>query len=133
MREEKKTAAVPEIKEMTYADWAAEGKRRFGEDCMNWRFVCCNCGHVQAISDFRELHVLGKFPGTPSDAYFSCIGRFDDRIPRNQIGELGDTEGKEYCNYTLGGLIKLNKLVVITEDGERNPVFEFAEATIQNV
>jgi len=131
MTKKKETSAVPEMKEMKYEDWMAEGKRRFGEDFMDWRFVYCNCGHVQAISDFRELHLLGKFKGSPNDAYFSCVGRFDDRIPRSQIGELGDTEGKKYCNYTLGGLLVLNKLVVVMEDGKRNPVFEFAEATIK--
>lgn len=131
MRKEE-TVTVPEMKEMTRDDWMLEGKRRFGEDFMDWRFVCCNCGHVQAISDFSELSRKGIFKGGPSDAYFSCIGRFDDRIPRSQIGELGDTKGKKYCNYTLGGLITLNKLVVLAEDGKRHPVFEFAEATIKD-
>lgn len=127
-----KTATTPEMKEMLLDDWKAEGEKRFGEDLINWCFVCCNCGHVQAVSDFRELLRLEIFQTVPSLAYFSCIGRYDNRIPRNQIGKLGDTEGKDCCDYTLGGLIMLNKLVVIMPEGARSPVFEFAQATIKD-
>jgi len=128
--DKEKTTTMQKVKEMTFDDWTAEGIKRFGEDLMNWRFVCCNCKHVQAVSDFRDLKAMGKFDGTPNAAYFSCIGRYDDSIPRNQIGTLGDTEGKTHCDYTLGGLIPINKLVVKMKDGTLLPAFEFAEATV---
>ena len=47
---------------MTRAEWEAEGKRRFGDDMMTWRFVCPSCGHVQSANDYKAA-------GAPSTVY----------------------------------------------------------------
>lgn len=116
-----------EPKEIPLQDWLAEGKMLFGEDMKQWKWKCSNCGHVQSIADFLELKKLGiikKETDVGTLVYFSCIGRFDTRIPEEDVGTIWDK--KSPCNYTLGGLFRIAKTFVISESGERIPVFEFA-------
>jgi hypothetical protein len=42
-----------ELIDMSEADWLAEGRRRFGWDMMQWKFVCPICKHVQTVLDFK--------------------------------------------------------------------------------
>lgn len=119
----------PDLKEIPVNDWLAEGERLFGADKKQWKWKCSHCGHVQSISDFLELKKLGiikaeKDVGTL--VYFSCIGRFDTRIPKEDVGTIFDKKLKSPCNYTLGGLFCFAKTFVISESGEKIPVFEFA-------
>lgn len=119
----------PELKEMPLKDWLAEGERLFGADMKLWKWKCSHCGHVQSISDFLELKKLGIIKAETDVGtlvYYSCIGRFDTRIPKEDVGTIGDK--KSPCNYTLGGLFCFAKTFVISESGEKIPVFEFAEA-----
>ena len=118
-----------EHKEMPLNDWLAEGERLFGADKTQWKWKCSHCGHVQSISDFLELKKLGiikaeKDVGTL--VYYSCIGRFDTRIPEEDVGTLWDKKTRSPCNYTLGGLFCFANTFVINESGERIPVFDFA-------
>ena len=113
------------VKRLTTEEWLAKGKELFGDDPKLWKFSCANCGHIQTIADFIELRKLGLFDGDVQGAYYSCIGRYDRRLPDKTIGELGDKD-KSPCNYTLGGLIVLAKTVVVDDENYENPVFEFA-------
>jgi len=113
-----------EVLRITVKEWMKKGKSLFGKDARLWKFRCANCGHVQSMADFIALREAGLFEGDPQVAYFSCIGRFDTRLPSSKVGTLGDP--KEYCNYTLGGLIPLNKTIVLGGDVELS-VFEFAD------
>ena len=64
---------------------------------------------------------------SPEIAWFSCIGRWLD-IPDEKVGTIFDKDkGKQPCNYTLGGLIRLAKTIVIDPEGNEHRVFEFAE------
>jgi len=103
----------------THAAWHAEGVRRFGDDPMGWRFVCPSCGHVASVMDWKEA-------GAPEGAVaFSCIGRY-----------MGATDDKTFhraggpCDYTGGGLFKLNPVEVEVE-GKVQAVFAFADATAE--
>ncbi|KKN00871.1 hypothetical protein LCGC14_1133440 [marine sediment metagenome] len=126
VKEPEGPATNPDAREIPFEEWKKEGEKLFGDDPLKWKFVCPNCGHVQTMQDFVELHRLKIYKGkSPEVAYFSCIGRFDTRIPRIKIGTLG--EPKEYCDYTLGGLIPLVRTVLITQ-GDKQNVFEFAAA-----
>ena len=116
------TEVESDVKRIPLKDWLKEGKKLFGEDAKLWRFVCPNCGHIQTPADFFKLRELGIFKGDPQTAYYSCIGRYDKRIPKKKIGTLGDK--KSPCDYTSGGLIELAKTIVIME-GEPHQVFEF--------
>lgn len=120
----------PDLKEIPVNDWLAEGERLFGADKTQWKWKCSHCGHVQSISDFLELKKLGiikKEVDVGTIVYYSCIGRFDTRILKENVGTIFDKIKRSPCNYTLGGLFCFAKTFVISESGERIPVFEFAE------
>ena len=119
-----KTTELKTAREIALDDWKAEAIKLFGEDPKQWRFECSNCGHIQTPADFIELNDNGISTVGPETAWFSCIGRFDTRIPDDQIGEIGDS--KQPCNYTLGGLFVLAKTLVIRDGAKPKPVFEFA-------
>lgn len=94
---------------MTREAWLARGRELYGEDMRQWKFRCVACGHIQS-------HELAKtrnpdIGDTSRWIYFSCEGRRND-----QVG----------CDWTLGGLFQIHKLVVT--DGEHSvPCFEFAD------
>lgn len=117
------------VKRISKEDWLAQGKQLFGDDPRQWKFKCACCGHVQTMADFSELRDLGLWQfDTIADtqvAYYACIGRYDPRIPEEELGRL-DGEGKSPCDYTLRGFFSLAKTVVVDDDGEEYRVFEFA-------
>lgn len=112
---------------MTHADFVAELRRRFGDNPLNWRFVCPACGTVQGAPDFyaagfeRGKGEVNKYLG------FSCIGRFtrqgDAGIAAKNRGEKWD----KGCNWTLGGLLQIHELEVEFE-GKKVPHFAIAPA-----
>ncbi len=102
-------------KRMTQDEWGAEMRKRFGEDPMQWKFICPVCARVQSIQEFKDS-------GAPETAVgFSCIGRW---LEGKQYQEKGD-DNTNGCNYAGGGLFRLNPLVVVSPDGEQE-VFDFA-------
>lgn len=103
-------------------DWINELKRRFGDDFLNWKFVCPACDRVNSLWEFKELGA------EPDDAYCNCIGRFNDK---GTDGLKPDRKiSKEFgCNWAAYGLFKtLGKGdVVVTPDGKEVDVFAMAE------
>ena len=93
-------------------DWMKELKARFGENPDNWKFVCPVCGHVQSVGDFKAIGA------DPDRAYSNCIGR---------VTGSNDSTGKKGCNYTINGLISLNKTTVISDKYLPVKVFEMAD------
>lgn len=94
------------------SDWLEELKARFGENPDNWKFVCPSCGHVQSVGDFKEAGA------DPQRAYINCIGR---------VTGSNDPSGKDGCNYTVNGLISLNKTTVISDKYLPVKVFEMED------
>jgi hypothetical protein len=106
------------MKIYTIDEWLAEGERLFGQNMLEWKFVCPSCGHVQTPEDFRPHKDKGS---TPDSARFSCIGRYDGHMDTDMCS------GKSPCNYTSGGLFKLAPITVIDADGKKFSCFAFAE------
>lgn len=106
---------------MTHAVWVAEGERLFGVDRMEWKFVCPSCGHIARTADWQAA-------GAPEGAVaFACVGRW---LPNPSTGEAfagADVIPATPCNYTGGGLFKLNPLLVEDLDGKAHRLFAFAE------
>ena len=91
---------------LTCEAWKAEATRRFGGDPAGWRFVCPLCGHVATVDDWKKA-------GAPETAgAFSCVGRYLPTCSKRSV-----PPGP--CNYTGGGLIRLNPVTVtgIHDDG----------------
>lgn len=101
---------------MTQEDFLEEARRRFGDNKLEWRFVCPSCGHIASVKEWLQA---GASEG---EVAFSCIGR---HIPgsRKAFGELGAGP----CDYAGGGLFALNPLRVTSEDGRECRFFAFAQ------
>lgn len=73
---------------------------------------CQCCGHVQSVGNFKAIGA------DPDRAYSNCIGR---------VTGSNDSTGKKGCNYTINGLISLNKTTVISDKYLPVKVFEMAD------
>jgi len=99
-------------KTMTLEEWRAEAVQRFGEDVDDWAFICPVCRRVQCTREYRDA-------GAPPEAVaFSCIGRWMKAGPF-----AGDNSNG--CNYAGGGLIRLNPVTVVSDEGAQM-AFDFA-------
>lgn len=110
---------MPEIKQITHADWLAKGERLFGPDKLLWAFKCPIC---ETRIEVRDWQKAGSKEGAVA---FSCIGRYLDK-KQEAFSKKKVVKGKP-CNYTLGGLFKIHTLEVIFDDGLIDPIFEFYE------
>lgn len=105
---------------VTLEEFEAEATARFGDDPLDWKFVCPGCDHVASARDYKKANAPEGAIG------FSCIGRYLDTC-RDWLTE----KGKGPCNYTNGGLFKINT-VTIEKDGIRYPVFELGPPDKEN-
>lgn len=99
---------------LAFDEWNALGEKLFGNDRLSWKFRCPGCGNIQTP---QELEAAGT---VPDQAYFSCIGRYDGHI------DTAFWDKKQPCNYTLGGLFKLEHVTILTPDGKEHAAFPFA-------
>lgn len=111
---------MSEIRKMTVPELHAAFKAQGVSAREHVACKCVMCGTVQSLDDFvrasgEPADVVEKFFG------FSCIGRFTGAGEHKR----GTPPGKG-CNWTLGGLLRLHTLVVVTEDGKEHPFFELA-------
>ncbi len=109
---------------MTHDEWLAKGKELFGEDTMNWKFICPACHTVQSAQDFKEAGVSSSI--TSRQIAYSCIGR---RLPQKQKAFSEKTVIKgQPCDYTSGGLFNINPVTVMYPDGTIDHAFDFYES-----
>jgi hypothetical protein len=96
-----------------HEEWRARGRELFGDDPLQWKFVCPSCGNIASVADWKAA---GASEG---EVAYSCIGR---RLgTENEIGSK-----KQPCNYAGGGLFGLNPVTVIFPDGTERASFAFA-------
>lgn len=97
---------------MTLQEWREEGRKLFGDDEMQWRFICPSCKHVTRVQDWKDA-------GAPETAVaFSCVGRWSGAEDSATFQGRGGP-----CQYAGGGLIGLNPVRI---DGRKDGVFAFA-------
>lgn len=114
----------------TLQEWQEEGKRRFGVDVKNWKFICPACGRTNTGHDFS------KAGATPDDLYTTCIGRHNGK----GVDGMGVMKSKRKpspehgCNWAAFGLFgTLNSGdIVINKDGAEIAVFSFAPGEEQH-
>jgi len=88
-------------------------------------FKCPACGTVQSMALLAANGVPeAKLEGQIG---FSCVGRWIDAGGMPAADPWGGprTDGKLGCNWTLGGLFHVHKLIVVDERGE-HACFELA-------
>lgn len=71
-------------------------------------FICPRCKTYQCGNNLIAAGAGKDFDEVEKYIGFSCIGRFDS---------------SKGCDWTLGGLLQIHKLEVITPDGKRHPRF----------
>ena len=97
---------------MTLDEWRARGAELFGEDALQWKFICPSCKTVIAVHEWQAA-------GAPQNAVaFSCVGRW---LPKSKEAFFGGGEGP--CNYAGGGLIGINPVKI---EGRAENVFDFS-------
>lgn len=101
----------------TEAQWKEITTKRFGEDPLQWKFICPVCKYVASVAEWKEA-------GAPEGAVgFSCVGRWK-KLKRDAF----DGSGPGPCNYAGGGLFQLNPIYVERPDGKVIRVFDWAPA-----
>ncbi len=98
------------MRELTRVDWFNLGERLYGPDRRKWKFQCVACGHVQSHESVKANKP--DVGDTSNWIYFSCEGRVNPGTG---------------CDWTLGGLFRIHRCEVRSEDGKTVPVFEFAD------
>jgi len=102
----------PSITYKSAKDWQREGFKRFGSDPSEWRFVCPRCKNEATPADFEAVG------GDKHDSYQEWIGR-----------HTGGLKGPHKCDWAAYGLFSGPSFVVI-DDGDKMPVFNFAEVSV---
>lgn len=110
------------IQKMTVAEFHSALKAQGVSAREHLALKCPICGTVQSMHDLIRAGAGKNADDVESFFGWSCIGRWNDAGPykpkarKKQFG----------CDWTLGGLFQLHKLVVVTEDGKEHPRFEVA-------
>jgi hypothetical protein len=105
------------MKEMTLAEFHAAIKAQ-GVPREQAKFVCPMCGTAQCAADFIAAGAGATFEEVEKFIGFSCVGRFT-----GAPGPRKEPDGQP-CNWSLGGLLRLHTLEVVTPDGKHHPHFE---------
>jgi hypothetical protein len=109
-----------EIQTIDYKDWMTEALKRYPD--RNITFVCPVCGYQQSVRDLEAARC-------PEGSWgFACIGRRLEKC-RKAFGESKKKRKKKNgpCDYTGGGLLRLNPVHVRFEDGTIHSYFDFAD------
>jgi hypothetical protein len=106
---------------LTVEEWRAEAIAKFGPDEMQWKWVCPSCGHVCTTQDYKDAGAKSGAVG------YSCIGRFIQHGSREKVHEAFGKKDGGPCNYAGGGLIGINPVTVIDEQGGKHHMFAFAD------
>jgi len=80
---------------------------------------CPLCGTIQSAADLIRVGAGKDFEEVEGYIGFSCIGRWTNAGSFKEENPPG-----KGCDWTLGGLLQLHQLEVITEEGEKHPRFE---------
>lgn len=88
--------------------WEAKGAELFGDDKVNWRFVCPQCGNVASIEKAKRL--WPDLKGRNWAPHQECIGRYLDDIG---------------CDWAAYGLFRGPIFVRMADKAELIPVFRF--------
>lgn len=94
---------------MTFQEYRKAVRNQGKDRIEDVTFQCPNCKTLQSAQDLIDAGAGSSFDEVEKYLAFSCVGRFTK--------EKG-------CNWTLGGLLHIHELEVITPDGEHHPRFK---------
>lgn len=108
------------MRQTTLDEFQAELKAQGVTSHEHYAFVCPMCGTIQSAKDLIAAGAGENFEAVERLVGFSCVGRWT-----GAEGPRKAPDGKP-CNWTLGGLLTLHTLEVVTPDGKTHPHFELA-------
>ena len=109
----------------TQKEWQAELLNRFGDDPMDWAFICPTCKDVATGLDFRKaLQERGDSRTASQLLGQMCIGRVLGAL-QHDSAKNWKGRGCDWCSY---GLFQgPDYVIVVGDDTSREvPVFAFA-------
>jgi hypothetical protein len=118
---------VTDYRKITQAELVAEASARFGDDPLNWAFVCPSCGDVADGNDFRQA--LAEHPRERKDGEAviasdlvgqECIGRTLGALKKGKYTGRG-------CNWVSFGLFS-GPWQIVMPNGRTAPAFSLATA-----
>ncbi len=110
-----------EVRKITLEQFKDEAKAQ-GVERVDITVICPLCDTPQSMRALIAAGAGATEPDVEKFIGFSCVGRFTGAgscFAKNHPKRIG-------CDYTLGGLFKLPKLIVLLPDGEEFPHFEIA-------
>ena len=107
-------------------EWLDEAKQRFGEDALQWKFVCPACGHINCGQEFIDKGVTNDANEAVNKAYCECIGRY--------IGKGSPKKGDDSgCNWVAFGLFgTMGRGVKVANGDKMTEAFAFADTKETN-
>ncbi len=114
-------------REWTQAELLAEAKRRFGDDPLDFAFICPTCGDVATIREFAEIRCAGRHrdgsecAGHGDASGQECIGRRLGALKGSAKAWKG--RGCDWCAYGLFA----GPWSIVMPDGRKASSFRLAE------
>lgn len=106
--------------EVTLEEYQKSLRDQGADSELDYVFVCPLCETMQTARELIEAGAGKTFDDVEGYLGFSCIGRWKGaKTPRKVPDGLP-------CNWSLGGLFKAHKMVVVTPDGNKFPRFRAA-------
>ncbi len=87
--------------------------------------ICPICQTVQSATDLIRAGAGASMDEVERYLGFSCVGRWTNAGPFHS-GKRRRAPEQRGCDWTLGGLFRLHRLEVVSDDGRHHPRFEIA-------
>lgn len=85
---------------------------------LHYALKCPMCATVQSAADLIAAGAGSNYDAVDRYLGFSCVGRFT-----GAGGPRREPDGRP-CSWSLGGMLSLHKLEILTPDGTGHPHFE---------
>lgn len=106
--------------QQTHDNWMKEARSRFGDDPMDFAFICPRCKRINKISEFKERGAKNA-----DAAAVECIGRYAG-VLNVKSNEDFVGPGCDWVAYGLFGTMGFGRTIIIGD--KRVEVFDFAPA-----
>ncbi len=87
--------------------------------------ICPICQTVQSATDLIRAGAGASMDEVERYLGFSCVGRWTNAGPFHS-GKRRRAPEQRGCDWTLGGLFRMHRLEVVSDDGKHHPRFEVA-------
>jgi hypothetical protein len=112
---------MAEHRTLTQEELAAEARKRFGDDPLDYAFQCPNCGDIAKIRDFPE--------DKRDRAGQKCIGRSLGALEGPPNNDSGRSRSKRGCDWAAYGLFP-GPWSIVMPDGREVRSVPLADAPV---